>query len=81
MSEALYRRLINTAAKPFGQIVSDNRQTTDRPATIYSITSVDDASLAVAPRSSTGKQTFEVCQAVGGVKAKLRFQGNEPIIK
>jgi hypothetical protein len=58
MSEALYQQLIDTAVKQFGQIASDNRQKTDSPATIYAMTSADDASLAVAPRSWTGEEAF-----------------------
>jgi hypothetical protein len=58
MSEALFRQLIDTAAKQFGQMASDNRQKTDTPATLYTMTSADDARLAVAPRSWTGEDPF-----------------------
>jgi hypothetical protein len=58
MSEILYQQLIDTAVKQFGQIASDNRQKTDSPATIYTMTSADDASLAVAPRSWTEEEAF-----------------------
>jgi hypothetical protein len=58
MSEALYRQLIDTAGNQFGQIASDNRQKPDSPATLYTMTSADDASLAVARGVGQEKRHF-----------------------
>jgi len=52
MSKALYQRLIDTAVKQFGQMESDNRQKTDSPATIYTMTRADDASFLAITISS-----------------------------
>jgi hypothetical protein len=58
MSEALSRQWIVTAVKPCGQIASDNRRKPDSPPILYTMTSADDASFAVAPRSWTGEEHF-----------------------